>query len=249
MNERPIIHTMEGFAWPDNRECAVTFTFDDARESQLDYGIPALERFGLRATFFVLPKPITSRSQDWKKVAEAGHELGNHTSSHPCSGNFSWSRSNCLEEYTLPRIAEDIDRATQAIRETLQVEPTSFAYPCYQSYVGRGREQRSYVPVVAERFECARAGQSEECNDPAFLHSSCIDGWSVERTMNLIEKARTTGRWLILVAHDSAPGENRQGVDCNVLAEVAAQVAKDNRIWCETMSTVARRLAGARKPK
>lgn len=64
---------------------AVSLTFDDARDSQLEVLVPMLDTYGLRATFYVLPEPVSRRQPDWQAVVQAGHEIGNHTVTHPCS--------------------------------------------------------------------------------------------------------------------------------------------------------------------
>jgi len=45
-----------------------------------------------------------------------GHEIGNHSLYHPCSGNFSWSRHKALEEYTLQKMMTELDSASKLIK-------------------------------------------------------------------------------------------------------------------------------------
>ena len=40
-----------GFRWPKGKRAAVSLSFDDARTSQLDVGIPLLDRHKVPATF------------------------------------------------------------------------------------------------------------------------------------------------------------------------------------------------------
>jgi len=98
--------------WPDGYEGAVSLTFDDGMRSQLEVALPILAENGLRATFYV-----NSRGPDWrgllapwKAVAEAGHEVGNHTVSHPCSCAFKESRADCLETMTLDDMEREVIR-------------------------------------------------------------------------------------------------------------------------------------------
>lgn len=122
---------------------AVSLTFDDSRDTQLDVAVPILDAFGVQATFFVLPDPVSRRRSDWQAVVRKGHEVGNHTVSHPCSANFGFSRRNALEDYSLPRIEAEIDEASGRIERLLGVRAETFAYPCGQSSVGRGEGRTS----------------------------------------------------------------------------------------------------------
>ena len=146
------------FPWPDGRKAALSLTFDDARESQVDVGLPLLNEHGVRATFYVLPDGARKRLALWKAALAAGHEIGNHSSSHPCTGNFAFSRTNALEDYTLERLEADVAVANAALAADLGRAPTAFAYPCGQSFVGRGEGVRSYVPVVG-RTDSRSAGR------------------------------------------------------------------------------------------
>ena len=148
---------MTGFEWPDGAAAAFSFTFDDARFSQIDTGIPLLNELGVNATFFVSPAAFEQRVDQWRQVFEEGHEIAAHTASHPCSENFAFGRKQSLESMTLEMIRADCEEADELIRSKIGVKPATFAYPCGQTYVGRGTETQSYVPVVAERYRAARS--------------------------------------------------------------------------------------------
>ena len=46
------------FPWPEGKRFALSLSFDDARASCLDHGIPLLNTHGVKATFYVLPHPV-----------------------------------------------------------------------------------------------------------------------------------------------------------------------------------------------
>jgi peptidoglycan-N-acetylglucosamine deacetylase len=161
----------EHFAWPNGRRGAFSLSFDDARLSQIDQGMEILDAHGLKATFFVQIGPLQQRLEQWRRVIAGGHEIGNHTLTHPCSGNFRFSRTNALEDYTLERIEQDILAANQQIEALLGVVPQTFAYPCGQTYVGRGVNLRSYVPVVALALHRGEVGIRRGAESSADLRS------------------------------------------------------------------------------
>lgn len=238
--------------WPEGKRAAVSLTFDDARPSQIDTGLPLLEKLGIRATFFVLPGNVEKRLEGWKRAVAQGHEIGNHSMTHPCTGNYAFSRANALETYGLERMAKDIDAAQQSIRKLLGVSPVSFAYPCGQSFVGRGRQTQSYVPLIAERFLLGRGYMGEAANDfSAFDLSQAMgtpfDDMAPEDVLKLVKAAAAEGRWMILVGHDIGP-RRFQSVDSAAIEAVAAY-ARDpsNGIWLDTAGAVARHLAGRKR--
>ena len=155
------------FSWPNSRKAALSFSFDDARHSQVDAGIPFLNKLQVKATFYVLSSNYTKRLEAWKAAHAAGHEIAHHTKTHPCTGNYAFAKNKALEDYTLTKMAEDLDTATDEIVTTFGVKPTSFAYPCGQKFVGRGANTQSYVPLIAKRFLTGRGYLDEAANDPA----------------------------------------------------------------------------------
>ena len=94
--------------FPEGAAVAVSLSFDDARGSQLD-GVRILDAYGIRASFYVLPSGVAAARDRWCAVAWSGHEIGNHSNTHPCSANFEFSRANGLEDKAMHDIAADIE--------------------------------------------------------------------------------------------------------------------------------------------
>ena len=152
--------------WPAGKRAAVSLSFDDARPSQLSEGLPVFAESNTKVTFFLTAGNIGTHADDWRRAAGAGHEIGNHTVNHPCSGNFAWSAPRALEDATLATMRTEMTEASQIIEQATGVRPVSFAYPCGQTFVGRGRQVTSYVPIVSELFVAGRGWLSEGPNDP-----------------------------------------------------------------------------------
>jgi len=64
-----------GFIWPEGIKAGVSLTFDDARLSQIDKGIPLLDKHGVKATFYVSPLQMMKRIEKWKEAVANGHEI------------------------------------------------------------------------------------------------------------------------------------------------------------------------------
>jgi beta-glucosidase len=230
--------------WPQGKKMAVSLTFDDARLSQVDKGIPLLDKYGVKATFYISPDNMLQRPDAWKKAVKNGHDIGNHSLLHPCTGNFDFSKDHALEDYSIQRMSIELDSASKFIMKMLGVKPFSFAYPCGQTFTGRGKTTRSYIPVIATMFESGRGWMNEGPNDPAFcdlaqLTGMELDGKSFEQIKQLIESAKSKGQWLILAGHEM----NEGGFQTSLLPTIEAicQYAVDpaNGIWIDNVHNIA----------
>ena len=81
------------FQWPEGKKMGLSLTFDDARLSQPDKGIPLLDKYGVKATFYISPNDMVKRLEGLKNAVGNGHDIGNHSLVHPCSGNFTFLSS------------------------------------------------------------------------------------------------------------------------------------------------------------
>lgn len=234
----------QNFQWPDGVKAAVSLSFDDARSSQLDNGIPILDTYGIKATFYVVPGNMEQRAADWKQAAAKGHELGNHSLTHPCTGNFAFASDKALEGYTLQEMARELDEANRQIQAIAGVRPKTFAYPCGQTFVGRGLDTRSYVPLVAERFLAGRLWLSEDANNPAFCDLAQVlgmesDGKSFAEIKTLIDKAVQDGAWLVLAGHDIGPPARQTTLATTLEAFCQYATEHTDEIWVAPVQDVA----------
>ena len=234
------------FAWPSGIRGAVSLTFDDSRPSQLEQGVPLFDRFGVHATFYVMPEAIRQRRDDWRRAVATGHEAGAHTLTHPCTCNFGFSASGptVLETMTLDEMAAEFRDSNAQIEEALGVRPVSFAYPCGQKFVGRGEGLQSYVPLVARCYLTGRGWRDEYFNAPdrcdlAQLAGVEFDGLDFEPVQAQIDEAARTGNWLVLAGHDIDSDIRRQVTKVSTL-EAICSYCRDpaNGIWIDTVGAI-----------
>jgi len=196
----------DSFVWPEGYRAAISLTFDDGLPTQRKVAAPRLEETGFRGTFYLNPRG--ERWQDrlapWQPVQAAGHEIGNHTMAHPCSLNTT----PVLQSWTVQQIRDDVQEAQRRLDLSFPDQgERSFAYPCYESDVGRGRTRQSYVPVIAEHFIAGRArGTSMQGNHPVYADLCHLSSWSAERMsawemIGLVDQCLTEGWWGILTFH------------------------------------------------
>jgi peptidoglycan/xylan/chitin deacetylase (PgdA/CDA1 family) len=230
--------------WPDGKKVAVSLSFDDARFSQIDAGIPMLNEYGVKATFYLNVSPMRERLEGWKKAVAAGHEIGNHSTTHPCSGNYFWvAKGNELENYTMEKMRKNLQECSKVLKDELGVNATLFAYPCGQKFIGRGKNLKSYVPLIAEMFASGRGWFEEMDNDPMFcdfaqLAAREMDGKTFEQIQTFINGAKAHGDWLLLAGHEMGE-EGMQTTRISMLRQLI-EYAKDpaNGVWLAPVGEV-----------
>ena len=231
------------FTWPNGARVALSITFDDARRSQIQRALPILDAHGVRGTFFVSFGAFEGDIDAWRAAVARGHEIGNHTVNHPCSGNFWFSRTHSLEDYSLAQMESEIVEANDRIEQLVGVRPRTFAYPCGQKFVGRGPDSCSYVPLVAKHFVAGRGFRDESPNhplrcDPAQLCGIDSDRQSLDSLRLWLDQAAADAGWVIFASHEvGAPA--RQTLDGKVLDELCRYVADPaNGVWCDTAAAI-----------
>ena len=142
-------------------------------------------------------------------------------------------------------MAKEMDACNAEIERLLGVKSKTFAYPCGQKFVGRGREVKSYVPLAAERFGVARGYLDESANDPTFFDTAQAAGTGFDdldfsQMKQLVSKAAEEGRWIIFVGHEIGP-KAFQTTDTAAL-EALCKYAKDpaNGLWLDTVENIGR---------
>ena len=239
--------TLDEF-WAAHRG-AVSLTFDDGTPNQLETAIPAMDKVGIKGSFYVAPRGPRWETikEAWKEAAAAGHEIGNHTMSHICSSNFG--RSGVLEDKTLADLEADILAAQERLAEIAPHQKDwTFAYPCYMTHVGRGVGRQSYVPVVAKHFLAGRCGgEYGFANHPAHVDLAAFWGSDTTRMggpelIGLVEDLTAQGRWVALVFHGIDAG--RLSVPLHDFEKLLAYLARNaDKIWTAPAVEVARRIA------
>lgn len=103
----------------------VALTFDDGPTENTLEILEILDEYNVPATFFLLGRSVEAHPEIARAVVDAGHQVGNHSYSHP---NFDLLR---MED-----IAYEIDITQEIIKEATGVVPTM-----YRSPYGNGRQQ------------------------------------------------------------------------------------------------------------
>ncbi len=71
--------------WKGFRTSAATFTFDDGCSTQKTYAVPLFDKYGYKASFYVVTNWANGNGMSWsdfKTLANNGHEVGSHSDTH-----------------------------------------------------------------------------------------------------------------------------------------------------------------------
>jgi peptidoglycan-N-acetylglucosamine deacetylase len=110
---------------------AIALTFDDGPSESTTELLEALDRRGVRATFFQCGVHVRRLPSVSREVAGAGHEIGNHSDSH-ASLYFKAGQE----------IYRELERAQEAIFEASGVRPSLFRAPYGARWFGLRAAQK-----------------------------------------------------------------------------------------------------------
>jgi peptidoglycan/xylan/chitin deacetylase (PgdA/CDA1 family) len=241
------------FVWPSGAQAAVTLGYDDALASQLDHVIPALNKRGLRGSFYIpINGPtLPARQDEWKAAAADGHELGNHSLFHSCSAKGpgrTWVLPHRdLDKQTPAQVQEHILAANTWLQSLDGKTRRTFTPPCLDLKAGG----QDFVKALQPHFVAYRAANPAMVTDTATLDPYAmpvyfVEGWTGEQLIALVEKAAAQRAVVSLLFH--GVGAEHLSVTREAHDQLLDHLAKNKaRLWTDTMVNVmenARKQAG-----
>ena len=227
--------------WPGGAQAAVSLTYDDGLDSQLDNAIPQLDAFGLKATFFLTRENMEARVDDWVAVAKRGHEIADHTDTHPC-------RLKRFDSASFER--EQIAPAEAFFDQHFGVQhPRDFAFPCGFVGLGKGgvrqREQR-YRRVLEANFLAARTVDGDPNNPKQVARRRyMLNGFeptyeadSPHPAAAYVAKAVDHGYWAILIFHEVLERRLGEGDTSKAVHRQILEALMRQPVWCAPMAEV-----------
>jgi len=201
---------------------AVTYSFDDDNQSQID-NYSMLQAAGGQYTFFMWTNRSQAGNAIWKTALNDGHEIGNHTKSHDSSGACT---------------AADVKAGGDFIMSTFGKPALTFAAPngstCFKSpasmyyFINRGVSPAS--PVLPM-----------DNSDP--LNLNCYIPATGQQTSTFnsnIDDAHKKGGWVIYVIHGfSSSDGSYQPVDIGQVTAAIKYAKGMNDVWVGSMVNIA----------
>ncbi len=112
---------------------SVGLTFDDGPSERTPELLELLDRYGVKATFFVCGRNVERLPRVLEAVAGAGHEIGNHTWSHPR-----------LDFSSKATMRNEIGRTQEIVKQISGSAPRLFRAPYGVRWPGLGDVQREF---------------------------------------------------------------------------------------------------------
>ena len=239
------------FRWPRGAQCAVSLTYDDAVAVHHKVVAPMLAEKGLTATFNLsCHGGVTEEVEQWRRVADLGHELGNHTLFHPCRrdppGRYAWlSPEYDLCDYTVERWTDEIRVANCLLRPIDGRSERTFGNTCCHTSIGRGDQEVQLDDLILRYFVAGRGPCNGRIVDPTGASFGGLGHLSGDRkTMRElgreIEQAVYCGGWIIYMFHGVGEGTHKSFIEADqheLLVDFLA--GNPERIWTASMVEVA----------
>ena len=103
---------------PTTGNKVIALTFDDGPGPYTAHLLDILDQYGAKATFFLIGSKVSGQASVVRSIHARGHQLGNHSWSHPE-----------LPKLSVDQIAGEIDRTNEAIKQATGVKPTILRPP------------------------------------------------------------------------------------------------------------------------
>lgn len=226
--------TVEIGTWAGFRTAAVSFTFDDGPQSDVDIAMPMFEKYGYKATFNIVTNWAGGNINGmltWsgvKELAAAGHEIASHSDSHP-DGTMS---------------ANEISSSKGKINQNIQ-QPygcVTLAYPNCNT-PGDAQVLQNYVVGRICNSGSSIMGKNGPSNWAAVPAMMTGGNGTSDFTGNM-QTAVQQGGWVAFLTHGFTTGTNGYAnySPTNASAmEEGLKYAKqnDSKIWVAPMGHVA----------
>jgi peptidoglycan/xylan/chitin deacetylase (PgdA/CDA1 family) len=153
-----------------NQQKVVILTFDDGYESQYSNAKPILDKYGFKATFYIVCNYVGSGDnrmtwEEIKSLQQEGHDIASHTMNH-----------DDLSKLTPQEVEYEVAQSKQCLLEQ-GINPKSFAYP-----FNGGSDDSSVINTVASHYELARTATDPlaflGCDGDCTTNKYSIMGWS-----------------------------------------------------------------------
>lgn len=236
--------------WQGKR-AAVVFTYDDTLNVHLDKVAPALDAHNFKGTFYLAVgyPNFQARLDDWRALANNGHELGNHTMFHPCEGGMpgrEWvSKERDLSTWSVTRMVDEITMTNTMLQVLDGKTKRTFAYTCGDTKAGG----ESFVAPIKQLFVGARGVkaefQSPQQVDLFDIRSVVVAGQSAQQLTAMVDEAIAAGGLLVFLFH-GVGGEHPIDVALeshNALLDYVR--AKQQQLWVAPMVDVAEYIQAA----
>jgi peptidoglycan/xylan/chitin deacetylase (PgdA/CDA1 family) len=215
----------------NGRTGAVSFTYDDARTSQIPNLIPQLDSLGIKATFFISIQTIgnfSARRADWIQASRNGHELTNHTYAH--------ANVNGSDGVAVTAMIKEMADTLRAVDASIQ--SVTFAYPnCNMTANATAKNGLSAENFMARGCANPTLSWGSQPTDWMNIPGEILGPTSASTAVSRINGAKTNNRWYVTIVHDVGENPDQYSMTpANNLTMLTAAVSAG--VWIDTYSTI-----------
>ena len=226
----------DGIAWPNGARAAISLSYDDTLNSQLDNAVPVLNKHGIKASFYlILSSPVLfERMQEWRALASQGHELGNHTIYHPCSGSLpdrDWVRPHTdMDKRTVEHMRDEVRVANTFLKAIDGKSERTLTLPCGDVMTRDG----NYVPHVEDLLVAIKGAEGLPADFASLAVPSDVTG---KELIAMVQAAAARGGMANIIFH-GVGGDHLQ-VATDAHAELIQYLANNRATyWTDTYLNV-----------
>ncbi|WNJ96084.1 polysaccharide deacetylase family protein [Vibrio ruber] len=225
--------------YPNGAHVAVHMSYDDALPSQLEHAIPTLDQYNIKGTFYLLPGSETINNEQqveaWKKAAQNGHELGNHTVFHPCSSKGSdrnWVKPYASLEQRSPEwMAAEVKMANTFLFLLDGQKSRTFTPPCFETVTGSGDYLAAVRPLVAGVY-----GQTLPKPEEVFWSAHNVSG---KKLINYIKHSAANPQTKVIGIKFHGVGGDYLSISDKAHLELVKYLAKHrDKYWVTTYKNI-----------
>jgi len=222
----------------------ICLTYDDALPVHRAVVAPALAERGLHGTFYVpaARDDLHLGLDGWRRVAEMGHELGNHSCWHPCRTRpeWGWKPSYRLEDYDRLRIRDELLLSNRVLHLIDGCSERSYGATCGDLTCGLG-EGESFLDDIRDLFTVVRSGVRGKPMTGAahfVLSAFQVDHRRADEIIAVIETmCNLPDSWMLLAMHGVGSGTHLNFMDADEHRRLIDWIA-DQRGWLEAVTVL-----------
>jgi len=185
--------------WKDDRQGAISFTFDDGYRGAFEHGGAELEAVGLKGTFSIFTDTSTIYDGELastslvREYKDKGHEIASHTTNHSNLGFLTASGN--------------VDSLTQVLSGSVELLNERFDQYTVTMAIPFGSYRYETLDYISQHFYSARSSQFG-FNLATPYDFFALRSWPILSTSQpafvdyLLSKAETYGSYLPLMYHD-----------------------------------------------
>lgn len=209
--------------YKDNKQCAISYTFDDGLEEHYTLVYPEMEKVGFKGTFWIWGKGIENEAEQqgksrmtWaqmKEMSEKGHEISSH----------GWSHVN-LKNLSREKINMEVEKNDSIIEAQIGKIPLTFCYP-FNAY------NEKVLQITSKNRVGTRTSQYGIGGNKSKSTVDSLDKW--------VKELAISGGWGVAMIHGITTGYDAF-TSPQILWEHFRRVkALERNIWVGTFCEVA----------